>query len=95
MLEYKEITELTGEKGISEAQAQVMRQKFGVNQLTPPVRDPIWKQYLRNFDDPIIKILLVGRGCFDDCQYFSGVRTIRYLGDCSSRSFSYWYCVYK
>jgi Ca2+-transporting ATPase len=59
LLEYKEITELTGEKGISEAQAQVMRQKFGVNQLTPPVRDPIWKQYLRNFDDPIIKILLV------------------------------------
>jgi Ca2+-transporting ATPase len=26
--------------------------------MTPPVRDPLWKQYLEKFDDPIIKILL-------------------------------------
>ena len=27
--------------------------------MTPPVREPLWKQYLEKFNDPIIKILLL------------------------------------
>jgi len=30
--------------------------------MTPPVREPVWKQYLAKFDDPIIKILLLAVG---------------------------------
>ena len=26
--------------------------------MTPPAREPLWKQYLKNFDSPIIRILL-------------------------------------
>jgi Ca2+-transporting ATPase len=26
--------------------------------MTPPVREPLWQQYIKKFDDPIIKILL-------------------------------------
>jgi Ca2+-transporting ATPase len=26
--------------------------------MTPPIREPLWRQYIKKFDDPIIKILL-------------------------------------
>ena len=35
------------------------REKFGANVITPPVREPVWKQYLKKYDDPIIKILII------------------------------------
>lgn len=72
MLELKEIIALAGGKGISTAQVEVMRQKFGVNQLTPPAREPIWKQYLKNYDDPIIKILLVAVAVSTIVSIFEG-----------------------
>lgn len=34
------------------------RDRFGVNQLTPLPREPLWKKFLAKFDEPIIKILL-------------------------------------
>jgi Ca2+-transporting ATPase len=35
------------------------RKKYGKNELTPPKRIPIWRQYLEKYNDPIIRILLV------------------------------------
>ncbi len=46
-------------KGLTTAQVQQNREKYGVNVLTPPEKDPLWKQFLEKFSDPIIKILLL------------------------------------
>ena len=35
------------------------RIKHGDNVLTPPKKDPLWKQFLEKFSDPIIRILLI------------------------------------
>jgi len=59
MLSYDEISSITGKTGLSDDNISVMREKFGKNELTPPKREPLWKQYLEKFNDPIIKILLV------------------------------------
>lgn len=44
--------------GLTNEQAEVSRQKYGKNILTPPARTPLWKLFLEKFKDPIIKILL-------------------------------------
>ena len=59
MLQFEEIKNLAGESGLKTPQVAEFRQKFGVNAMTPPVREPLWKQYLEKFNDPIIKILLL------------------------------------
>jgi Ca2+-transporting ATPase len=59
MLQFEEIKNLAGESGLKTSQVAEFRQKFGINAMTPPVRDPLWKQYLEKFNDPIIKILLL------------------------------------
>lgn len=46
------------EIGLSDAQIKEMREKFGMNALTPPLRTSWWRQFLQGFDDPTIKILL-------------------------------------
>ena len=46
-------------KGLSAAQAEESRQKYGRNILTPPKREPLWKLFLEKFQDPIIRILLI------------------------------------
>ncbi|MBD5553565.1 MAG: calcium-translocating P-type ATPase, PMCA-type, partial [Desulfovibrio sp.] len=45
--------------GLTDAEVRASREKFGVNIITPPPRDPLWKQYLEKFGDPLIIILLV------------------------------------
>jgi Ca2+-transporting ATPase len=62
MLKFDEIKAITGENGLSTSQIEALRKQFGVNTMTPPVRDPLWKQYLKKFDNPIIKILLLAVG---------------------------------
>lgn len=47
------------DSGLSESQAEKMRERFGRNELTPPKRAPWWSELLGKFDDPTIKILLV------------------------------------
>jgi Ca2+-transporting ATPase len=59
MLQFEEIKNLAGESGLKTLQVAEFRQKFGINAMTPPVREPLWKQYLDKFNDPIIKILLL------------------------------------
>lgn len=61
-------------RGLSDSEVQASRQRYGSNVLTPPRRDPLWKQFLRKFRDPLIIILLiagvlsVGISCY---EYFS------------------------
>ena len=45
--------------GLSEQEVAASRAQHGDNVLTPPKRQPLWKQYLEKFADPIIIILLV------------------------------------
>jgi len=45
--------------GLTDAQVLVSREKNGRNVLTPPKKDPLWKQYLEKFEDPLIIILLI------------------------------------
>ncbi len=33
--------------------------KYGANVLTPPEKDPLWKQFLEKFEDPLIIILMI------------------------------------
>ncbi|MDR1369365.1 MAG: calcium-translocating P-type ATPase, PMCA-type [Dysgonamonadaceae bacterium] len=45
--------------GLSDAQILESRKKHGENILTPPQKDPWWKEFLEKFTDPIIVILLI------------------------------------
>ena len=45
--------------GLTDAEVEKSRQKYGDNVLTPPEKDPLWKQFLEKFSDPIIRILLI------------------------------------
>ena len=45
--------------GLTKAEVEESRKKYGNNLLTPPKRDPLWKLFLEKFDDPIIRILLI------------------------------------
>ncbi|MFA6363472.1 calcium-translocating P-type ATPase, PMCA-type [Methanoregula sp.] len=58
MLTLDEIREYAGIDGLKSPAAEESRKKYGANVMTPPEREPLWKQYLENFNDPIIKILL-------------------------------------
>jgi Ca2+-transporting ATPase len=46
-------------KGLSDAEVLESRRKNGANVLTPPDKDPWWKEFLDKFTDPLIIILLV------------------------------------
>lgn len=45
--------------GLTDAEVLESRRKNGVNVLTPPEKDPWWKEFLDKFSDPLIIILLV------------------------------------
>jgi Ca2+-transporting ATPase len=45
--------------GLTIKQVEENRRKYGINILTPPARDPVWKLFLQKFEDPIIRVLLV------------------------------------
>lgn len=45
--------------GLTDAQVLESRKKHGVNILTPPEKDPLWKQFLEKFGDPLIIILMI------------------------------------
>ncbi|MGB3511781.1 MAG: HAD-IC family P-type ATPase, partial [Microcoleaceae cyanobacterium] len=46
-------------RGLTQAEVEASRQKYGYNLLTPPKRSPWWKLWLEKFDDPVIKILII------------------------------------
>ncbi|HYH69198.1 MAG TPA: cation-transporting P-type ATPase, partial [Urbifossiella sp.] len=45
--------------GLSPAEVEASRRAHGSNVLTPPERDPLWKQFLEKFEDPVIRILII------------------------------------
>ena len=45
--------------GLTDAQVLESRKKYGANILTPPEKNPWWKEFLEKFSDPLIIILLV------------------------------------
>lgn len=45
--------------GLTDAQVLESRRKNGANILTPPEKDPLWKQFLEKFGDPLIIILMI------------------------------------
>lgn len=57
--------------GLTNQQVAESRQKHGANVLTPPKKDPLWKQFLMKFSDPLIIILMiagvlsVGISCYE------------------------------
>ncbi len=65
--------------GLTDAQVLENRKKYGENILTPPEKDPLWKEFLEKFKDPLIIILLValalsiGVACY---EYFAGHATL-------------------
>ncbi len=48
--------------GLTTDQVIASRQEHGSNVLTPPAHESLLKQFLKKFDDPLIKILLVALG---------------------------------
>ena len=46
-------------RGLTAAEVEESRKKYGDNTLTPPEKEPIWKKFVEKFGDPIIIILLV------------------------------------
>lgn len=45
--------------GLTDAEVLESRKKYGVNVLTPPEKEPLWKQFLEKFTDPLIIILMI------------------------------------
>ena len=45
--------------GLTASEVEESRRKYGDNVLTPPEKEPVWKQFLEKFQDPIIRILLI------------------------------------
>lgn len=45
--------------GLTTAEVNQSRAQHGANVLTPPEKDPLWKQFLEKFSDPLIIILLI------------------------------------
>lgn len=45
--------------GLNNEEVLESRKKNGVNILTPPEKEPLWKQFIERFKDPLIRILMV------------------------------------
>ncbi|GJH39929.1 calcium-translocating P-type ATPase, PMCA-type [Capnocytophaga sp. HP1101] len=60
-------------KGLTDAQVLENRQKYGENSLSSVEGEPLWKQFLERFTDPIIIILLVA------LVFSFGVSTYEYM----------------
>ncbi len=68
--------------GLTAEQVRQSREEHGENILTPPVKEPWWKEFLKSFADPIIIILLVALGLsvlVSFYQFFSGHDTSVFL----------------
>ncbi|TAE28907.1 MAG: HAD family hydrolase [Candidatus Kapaibacterium sp.] len=46
-------------RGLTEVEVQKARESYGFNELPPPKETPIWLQFLQEFNDPIMYILIV------------------------------------
>lgn len=46
-------------EGLTAREVEKSRSTYGANILTPPAKEPLWKQFLKKFKDPLIIILLI------------------------------------
>ena len=46
-------------EGLTDTEVLESREQYGANVLTPREKDPLWKQFLEKFEDPLIIILLI------------------------------------
>ena len=46
-------------EGLTDAEVLESRKKYGANVLTPTEKDPLWKQFLEKFEDPLMIILMI------------------------------------
>ena len=46
-------------KGLTDAEVLASREQHGSNILTPPEKEPLWRQFIEKFSDPLIIILLI------------------------------------
>ena len=53
------MSHVTRYTGLSASEVAESRRINGVNVLTPAAKDPLWKQFLKKFEDPLIIILLI------------------------------------
>ena len=66
--------------GLTDAEVLESRKQYGENVLTPAEKEPLWKQFLEKFTDPMIVILLmalalsIGVSCY---EFFSEQGTAR------------------
>ncbi len=59
--------------GLTSDEVILSREKHGDNTLTPPQKEPLWKQYIGKFNDPLIIILMVAGFlsiCISFYEYF-------------------------
>lgn len=67
--------------GLTDAQVLESRSKHGANILTPPEKEPLWKQFLEKFGEPLIIILLIagvlsiGISCYEFWGLHEGAET--------------------
>ena len=67
--------------GLTDAQVLESRSKHGANVLTPPEKEPLWRQFLEKFGDPLIIILLIagvlsiGISCYEFWGLHEGAET--------------------
>ncbi|MGI6242246.1 MAG: calcium-translocating P-type ATPase, PMCA-type [Prevotella sp.] len=55
----KQTSHSVNPQGLTDAQVEESRLKYGDNVLTPPKRVSLWKLYIEKYRDPIIQILLI------------------------------------
>ena len=46
-------------EGLTSAQVEESRSKYGANILTPQAKESLWIQFFKKFGDPLIIVLLV------------------------------------
>ena len=68
------------QKGLTDEQVRRSRGKYGPNELSPPEKDPLWKQYLEKFEDPTIIILSACAGLALLTGVYRGATTGDWLG---------------
>jgi len=80
MLPLCDLPESSKDHGLTPEAVQEMRGRYGKNELTPPSRSPLWRQYLEKFNDPIIRILLVAVFISALVEVFEGGTIIDTIG---------------
>ena len=84
MIPYEEARKMAGVGGLDTARVATSRAQYGSNTLTPPVREPLWRQYVKKYNDPIIRILLLAIAISAGVALISGAGLLDTAGICAA-----------